>query len=149
MDEDQLGELQTSVRALHAQFRRSLPEVDGVSRTAVRVLGAIARAQSSSVQPRQLADELSMASSNVAAALRELEQAGYVVRHRDPEDGRRVSAALTPHGSQAVAAHRSLRVSGLREAVESALTPTEQQQLAAVIPYLSRIVAAGQEEGNQ
>jgi len=142
----ELAELQSSIRALHAHLRRSLPPVDGVSRTASRVLGAIARAGDDGAQPRLIAEELAMTSSNAATALRELERAGYILRHRDPHDGRRVSAVLTPRGSEAVAAHRSLRLVGLREAVEAALTPDEQRRLTAAIPLLSRVAETGQRE---
>jgi DNA-binding MarR family transcriptional regulator len=149
MDEGELRELQSHLRALQAQFRRSLPPVEGVSRTAVRVLGVVARAQDAGARPGRIAEELAMTSSNVAAALRELEQAGYIARRRDAGDGRRISAVLTPRGAETVDAHRALRVGGLREAIEVALTPAEQRQLTAVIPLLGRIVEAGQKEGRK
>jgi len=143
MDEVQLAQLQSAVRALHTHLQRTMPPVDGVSRTAARVLGAVARAQDDDVQPRRVADELSMTSSNVAAALRELEEAGYIERHRDHHDGRRVSVALTPRGADAVAAHRALRIEGLRATLDAALTPAEQRQLAAAVPLLDRMAEAG------
>lgn len=133
------------LRALHRSFRENLPPVDGVSRSAVRVLGAVAR--SGQIQPRGIADDLGMVSSNVAAALRELEAAGYVERRRSSTDGRRIAVTLTDKGAETVAAHRLLRVTGLRETIETALTPSEQGQLAAAIPLLGKLVIArGSEE---
>ncbi|MGT2425069.1 MarR family winged helix-turn-helix transcriptional regulator [Amnibacterium kyonggiense] len=143
MDEAGIAELHAAVRALQAQLRRSTPPVAGVSRTAARVLGVVARAPGGSEQPRGIADRLAMTSSNVAAALRELERAEYVERRPDPQDGRRVSVALTERGAAVVAEHQSLRLDGLRAAVESALTPEEQRRLADAVPLLGRIAAAG------
>jgi DNA-binding MarR family transcriptional regulator len=82
-----------------------------------------------------------MTTSNVAAALRELEEAGYIARQRAASDARRIAVVLTAHGSEVVAAHRALRVDGLREAIEGALTPGEQSRLAAVIPLIGRVAA--------
>ncbi|CAN5126937.1 hypothetical protein BH11ACT4_BH11ACT4_25720 [soil metagenome] len=83
-----------------------------------------------------------MTTSNVAAALRELEKAGYVERKRSTADGRRIAVTLTDVGVSAVALHRALRANSLREMVGVALTPAEQQQLAAVIPLLGKLAAA-------
>lgn len=87
-----------------------------------------------------------MTTSNVAAALRELEQAGYVARQRSAADARRIAVVLTEHGAEAVTAHRALRVDGLREAIEGALTSDEQAQLASVIPLIGRISSALDDE---
>jgi DNA-binding MarR family transcriptional regulator len=144
MDEGEIRELQGHLRALHRAFRDGLPNVPGVSRSAVRVLGFVARA--GDAHPREIADELGMVSSNVAATLRELEAAGYVERRRSATDGRRVVVTLTAHGADAVATHRSLRVDGLREAIGTSLSPSEQDQLAAAIPLLGKIAAAQQRD---
>jgi DNA-binding MarR family transcriptional regulator len=144
MDEAEVKELERHLRALHRSFREGLPPVPGVSRSAVRVLGVVARARA--VQPRAIADELGMVSSNVAAALRELEAAGYVERRRSETDGRRIAVTLTTHGVDAVATHRSLRADGLREAIETSLSESEQDQLAAAVPLLTKLVAARQRD---
>jgi DNA-binding MarR family transcriptional regulator len=141
---------EVEVRTLHAHLRklnkrvaRSFPPLDGVSRSATRVLVIVARSPGGQgVRPGQLAEALEMTTSNVAAALRELEQAGYVARQRTATDGRRIAVVLTERGADAVAAHRALRVDGLREAIEGALTLDEQAQLAAVIPLVGRVCAA-------
>lgn len=143
MEEIEVRALQAHLRTLHKRVARSLPPLDGVSRSATRVLVIVARtAGDGGVQPGQVAEALEMTASNVAAALRELEQAGYVARRRSVADGRRIAVVLTERGADAVAAHRALRVDGLREAIEGALTPDEQAQLAAVIPLFGRVSAA-------
>ena len=143
MEEIEVRTLQAHLRKLQKRVARSLPPLDGVSRSATRVLVIVARsAGDEGVQPGQLAEVLAMTASNVAAALRELEQAGYVARQRTAADGRRIAVVLTDRGASAVTAHRALRVDGLREAIEGALTPDEQAQLAAVIPLIGRVSAA-------
>lgn len=142
MDENQIAELQSHLRRLHKRSMRSVPPLEGVSRSAARVLRVVARAGGEDgMYPGQIAEALGMTTSNVAAALRELEEAGYVARRRAASDARRIAVVLTEHGSEVVAAHRALRVDGLREAVEGALTPGEQARLAAVIPLIGRIAA--------
>lgn len=102
------------------------------------VLGAIARA-SHAVKPSDLATELEMASPNVAAALRELEAAGYVSRERDATDGRRVSVLLTASGAAAVAEHRASRAEWLRQAADAVLSREEQEQLLLAANLLDRL----------
>jgi DNA-binding MarR family transcriptional regulator len=115
MDEAEVRTLQAHLRKLQKRVARSLPPLDGVSRSATRVLVIVARSTGDKgVQPGQVAEALGMTASNVAAALRELEQAGYVARQRTPGDGRRIAVVLTEHGAEAVTAHRALRVDGLR-----------------------------------
>jgi DNA-binding MarR family transcriptional regulator len=142
VDETDIAELQSHLRRLHKRSMRSVPPLEGVSRTAARVLRVVARAGGDDgMRPGQIAEALGMTTSNVAAALRELEDAGYIARRRSAADARRIAVALTAHGSEVVAAHRALRVDGLREAVEGALTPGEQARLAAVIPLIGRVAA--------
>ena len=83
--------------ALRRRQRRAEVPVGGLSQSAVRVLSAAFRAGGAG-QPAQLADETRMTSSNVAAALRELEAAALVVRQRDDRDARRVNVRLTRPG---------------------------------------------------
>jgi DNA-binding MarR family transcriptional regulator len=68
-------------------LRESVPPVDGISRSVVGVLGVVAR--SGSIQPGEIANELGMASSNVAAAVRELEGERYIERGSVASGGRR------------------------------------------------------------
>jgi DNA-binding MarR family transcriptional regulator len=146
MDDVELRRLQSHIRDLHRQFRQGVPPIDGLSRTAVRLLGAIARntVDGGGVGPGRIADVLEMTSSNVAAALRELDAAGLIVRVRAGGDARRVTISLTDAGAAAVAENRALRVDAFRDLVERALAPGEREQLAAVIPLLGRLVDAGQ-----
>lgn len=102
------------------------------------VLGAIARAQRP-VQPGDLAAELDIASSNIATALRELEEAGLVERTRDDTDRRRVAVSLSSDGRAAVAANRAARASWVRDAANAILTDDEQERLLEGVELLGRL----------
>jgi DNA-binding MarR family transcriptional regulator len=140
MEEVEVQALQANLRAVQRMLRASVPPVDGVSRSAVRVLGVVAR--SGSVQPGEIARELGMTSSNVAATLRELERQRYIERGRVATDARRAVVSLTKRGSDAVAAHRLLRAIDLRAKIEATLTATEQEQVAAAIRLLGKVAGA-------
>ena len=126
------------MRLLQRRLRREVVPVLGLSRTAMQVLGTVERLPAGS-QPSQVADELRLASSNVAAALRELEQAGLVRRDRDPDDGRRARLSLTPAGTAAVAAFRTERDTWLGQAVQALLTADEERTLLAAGDLLQRL----------
>lgn len=143
MNEGLVQELQTHLWTLMRRTRQNAAPIEGVSRSAARVLVTVARqAGDTGVPPGQIAETLAMATSNVAAALRELEQAGYIDRRRSPEDGRRVAVALTARGLHAIDTRRALRADALRDAIDTALTPEEQAELAATIPLLGRVATA-------
>lgn len=138
-----MQELQTQLWTLMRRGRQQIAALEGVSRTAARVLITIARREDGTgVTPGHLAERLSMATSNVAAALRELDQAGYVYRQRSTQDGRRVTVMLTQAGRNVIHARHALRADALRDVIQRNLSDEEQAQLAAVIPLLARINAA-------
>jgi DNA-binding MarR family transcriptional regulator len=144
VNEDLTQELQTHLWTLMRKTRQNAPPIEGVSRSAARVLVTVARqAGDEGVPPGRIAETLAMATSNVAAALRELDEAGYIDRRRSTEDGRRVEVALTTRGARALAERRALRVDALRDAIDAALDDDEQAQLAAVIPLLQRVAGIG------
>ncbi len=120
--------------------------MEGLSLSAVRVLGAVARGQGR-VQPGDVGEQLDMASPNVAAALRELEAQGHVRRERDPEDRRRVNISLTERGTAAVEGHRALKAEWLRTAVEATLDAREQTLLIEAGALLDRVAAWNDEGG--
>ena len=125
------------MRGLSWRLRRELPPVRGVSRSAVQVLRVVSRAQQPS--PSDVAARLRMTSSNVAAALRELEEAGLVGRDRDPDDGRRVRLSLTAAGADAVSCVHAERDTWLGRAVEAVLSDDEQRTLVRAGELMQRL----------
>src|SRR4051794_20678667 len=108
VDDRDVSRFRVRMKLLQRRLRRGKPPVVGVSRTALQVITAVVRLPEAA-QPRQIAEELQMTSSNVAAALRELEAAGYVRRRKDATDARRVAVLLTESGRAMVAGVRSER----------------------------------------
>jgi DNA-binding MarR family transcriptional regulator len=138
MRDERIVVLQTQLSMLQRRLRSELTAVQGLSRTLLRVLGAIERLADGAT-PSRVAEDLQMTSSNVAAALRELEAGGSIRRRRDPDDARRVLLFLTDRGSAVVAQFRAERDTWFGRAVGSALTRREQQELFAAGRLLQRL----------
>jgi DNA-binding MarR family transcriptional regulator len=137
VQDDEIRRFRGQLREMNRRMRREVVPVSGLSRTAMQVLAAIERL--GEAQPGQLADELRLASSNVAVALRELSESGFVSRERDPADGRRIRLAVTPAGAAATADLRHERTTWFGRAVDAMLTPAEQQTLLAAGDLLQRL----------
>lgn len=138
MDDETALSLQAHLQRLHRRLRRERTAVEGLSSTAVRILGALSRAEGPA-RPGWLADQLQMTTSNVAAALRELETAGHVARQRDTADARRTDVTLTQRGRRLVEEHRAVRAEWLRAAVEATLDEKEQAVVVAAGALLARV----------
>jgi len=166
-DEEAARRLRRRLQELHRRQRRETPAIDGISRGAARVLGAIARATErvelsegqaageaagtddgrlaplpgvgKRAHPSTLAEELGMQRSNLATALRELEDADLIRRETDPGDRRGVLVRLSPAGEKAVALHRNGRDTWFAATIEAALTPEEQARLFAAGELLERL----------
>ena len=112
--------------------------VDGLPVTALQMLVAVERA-GAAVRPGELAAEMEMKSSNVAAALRLLEERSLVDRRPDPEDGRKAFIDLTGKGRGLLADIRRDRYAWLQSAVDAVLTPREQQLLLDAGELMERL----------
>ncbi|MEC3997038.1 MarR family transcriptional regulator [Actinacidiphila sp. DG2A-62] len=137
MQDADIERLRNQLKLLQHRMRREALPVAGLSRSATRVLGAAAR--SAQTRPGDLTDRLQMTTSNIAAALRELEAAGLVFRERDEQDRRKVRVVLTPQGQDVVAQSRRERDSWLGQAIETVLDPEEQDLLLRAGNLLQRI----------
>jgi DNA-binding MarR family transcriptional regulator len=114
----------------------------------MRVL-IIAARSAGGIQPKGLADELQMTSSNVAAALRELEDSGFIRREKQVEDPRRVDVLVTVTGRGLVENFRSERNTWLGQAVEAVLDEQEQRALSEAGALLERLAAYAPEGGTR
>lgn len=140
MRDEDIERLRGQLKLLQRRMRNEALPVTGLSLTATRVLGAAARA-AEPAQPGDLTGLLQMTTSNVAAALRELEAAGLVTRARDAQDRRKVRIVLTQEGQSVVAASRRERDSWLGQAIEALLEPDEQELLRAAGDLMERLAA--------
>jgi DNA-binding MarR family transcriptional regulator len=137
MEDDAIRRFRMQMRTLGRRLRRELPPVRGVSRSAVQVLRVVSRGPEPS--PGDVAERLRMTSSNVAAALRELESAGLLRRVRDPEDGRRVQLSLTSAGAEAVSCVHAERDTWLGRAIAATLSDGELRTLLAAGELMQRL----------
>jgi DNA-binding MarR family transcriptional regulator len=138
MKDQDVRRFRAQLKLLQRRLRSEVTPVPGLSRTALQVLGAVERLPAGP-QPRQVADELNMTSSNVAAALRELDDAGLIVREKDAGDARRVRLSVTPRGSAVTSTLRSERDTWLGRAVEEVLDVDEQRTLVLAGELLQRL----------
>ena len=83
-------------RALEDAARRA----GGVCLSQYNVLGALARAEPSTLEPRQIATATGTGSAQVTMVLDRLEQAGLVERRPHPTDRRRREVVLTDAGRE-------------------------------------------------
>lgn len=128
MRESDVRQLQEQLKAFQRRQRKEWSSPDGLTQTAVRVLGAIAR-QPGASQPGLIVDDLNLSSSNVAAALRELESRGLITRTKDKRDTRRTNIELTPVGSAVVKGSRHERDGWLARAIRAVLDEDQQRLL--------------------
>ena len=150
MDETDVRMLQARLKAFQRRQRAERIPVAGLSSSAVRVVGTIAR--TGGCQPGQIVDELQMTTSNVAAALRELDAVNVIQRRRDEGDARRVNVTLTDVGERLVAENRAARDSWLADAIDALLDDDEQATLWAagvLLERLARFDAASIQKGTR
>ena len=77
---------------------------------------------------------------SMGATVAVLEAAGLVSGSPDPSDGRRTILSLTAACKDKIKSARAAREDWLSNAIRTALTPAEQQQLAASVKLLQRLV---------
>lgn len=136
--EDKAYRFRLQVKALYRRLQRELPEISGFSTTTIQLLVAVEKS-TGPIRPGQLAKELRMIDSNVAAALRSLEAQGMVVSRSDPSDGRRSIVILTDLGAQAVTKIRRSRYAWLKETIDSVLDDNEQRLLFQAGELMQRL----------
>ncbi|MDI5973440.1 winged helix DNA-binding protein [Streptomyces sp. SL13] len=137
MDDESVGLFRMRMKSLQRRLRQEAVSVRGLSRPAAQVLGTVGRRPQ--ISPRDVADEMRMTSSNVAAALRELESAGLLDRRKDPRDARRVRLSVTDAGMELAARFRDERDTWLGRAVEAVLSEDEQRVLAEAGRLMERL----------
>ncbi len=123
MDDQNVRRFRKQIKMLRRRLGRELLPAEGLTRTGLQVLAVICRAEG--LTPHDVGNELRMASSNVAAALRTLESRGLVRRVRSLQDRRRVNLVATEAGSDLVAGFRNERDTWLGRAIAAKLSEEE------------------------
>ena len=113
-------------------MRRSNPELLGMD---LRLLMALSYLADHDGAPQQeLVDALCMDAKNVVLLLNELEDTGYVVRRRDPEDRRRHRVQITEAGREAPARARE----GMDAIENEVLQALDADERATLLKLLTR-----------
>lgn len=89
-----------------------------------------------------LARAAGIRSQSMGATVAALQAAGLVAGSPDPADGRQTLLSLTPSCRKWIRQTRAAKQDWLSRAIESELSPREQQELARALALLQRVVAA-------
>lgn len=81
-----------------------------------------------------------MRPQSMSSAIAALEAAGHVRGTPDPDDGRQTLMSLTDACRERIRAGRAARQDWLSRAITARLTPREQDELAAAVALLRRLI---------
>ena len=129
-----------AVLRLGRRLRGARPE-QSVSLSALALLTTLGRL--GPMPAVQLAREEKLQPQSLTRLLAQMEADGLIVRQQDPADRRALVTAITREGRAVVARDLAARRAWLDQAMDMALTPDEQAQLAAAAPLMLRV--AGEE----
>ena len=87
-----------------------------------------------------LAQAEGIRSQSMGATVASLEAMGLVSGAPDPTDGRRTILSLTDHCREILSEGRAARQDWLVRSLQTSLTAAEQDQLASLIPLLTRLI---------
>lgn len=107
------------------------------------VLAVLSRLYRAGTQtPTELAEAERLQPQSLTRILAALIIRGLITREPDPDDGRRSRVSLTPDGLAVLREYSAQRERWLAEAMESTLSPTEQQLLRLAADLLIRVAEA-------
>jgi len=136
---DDVIELREQLMALARRMRR--PDTGAhVAPAQLQLLSSIDRL-GAAASPSALAERDGHRSSNLAALLRQCEQAGLIRRSVDPADRRQVRVRLTGHGQALLEDNRERSARWLAGALQQRLSAEEREQLLRAGALLARLLA--------
>ena len=136
-EDENTGELAAELRISLGQIFRRVRAEHGFPMGQGAVLGTLDRDGPQSTS--DLAARAKMRPQSMAQTVKELEQAGFVSRRADPDDGRRVFIELTELGLRRLQEDRRRRDDWLARTLETELSAEERATLAAAAPLLRRL----------
>ncbi|AYG85152.1 putative HTH-type transcriptional regulator [Streptomyces hundungensis] len=131
-------ELAADLRAALGSLVRSLRHGDELPQNQAAVLGLLIR-DDRSCTIAELAALQRVRHQSMARTVALMTQAGLVVQEPHPTDGRKLLVGATETGRTALLHQRARREQVIATAIESRLTPTEQDQLRAAVGLLERL----------
>src|ERR1700736_6511890 len=140
MDDAPILALAGDLRVVIGQLRRRLREqasVGDLTWSQTSVLSRLDREGSATVT--SLARAEGMRPQSMGATVSALEAAGLVNGSPDPEDGRQTILSLSPACREWIKAGRAAKEDWLFRAIQSKLSPEEQEELANAVELLKRL----------
>src|SRR5215472_14577533 len=133
--------LATEIHAISGKLKRRLREqasAGDLTQSQLSVLGHLDRNGPTTVTA--LAKLEGVRSQSMGATVAALEAAGMVKGSPDPNDGRQTILSLTPACVALIRNGRAARTDWLLKTIQTRLSAAEQEQLAAAIKLLNRLV---------
>jgi DNA-binding MarR family transcriptional regulator len=133
--------LATEIHAISGKLKRRLREqasTGDLTQSQLAVLGHLDRNGPTTVTA--LARLEGVRSQSMGATVAALEAAGLVKGSPDPNDGRQTILSLTPACVALIKNGHAARTDWLLKTIETRLSAQEQQQLAAAMKLLARLV---------
>ncbi|MEV7771991.1 MarR family transcriptional regulator [Kitasatospora sp. NPDC086791] len=131
-------ELAADLRAALGSLVRSLRVSDELPQNQAAVLGLLVR-DARTCTVAELADLQRVRHQSMARTVALMTEAGLVTQQPHPTDGRKQLIAATGTGRAALLDQRARREHRIAAAIESRLTPAEQDRLRAAVTLLSRL----------
>lgn len=137
---NEIARLAGELRGLVGQLRRRLRQVDNADVLTPSQSAVLARLdrEGPATQARLAAAER-VRQQSMAATLAVLDEAGLLVRRRDPDDGRRVVISLSDLGRKTVHGLMQHREEWLAATLATGFTDEERRKIADALPLLRRL----------
>ncbi|SDS95731.1 MarR family winged helix-turn-helix transcriptional regulator [Bradyrhizobium canariense] len=133
--------LATELHTLSSKLKRRLRELASAGDLTPSQTSVLMHLnQNGSMTVTTLARMEGVRSQSMGATIAVLETAGLVKGSPDPADGRQTILSLTAACRELIRSGRAARHDWLFHAIQTKLTPQEQEQLAASMSLLNRIV---------
>lgn len=148
MDYQPVETEQSTGRALGDALRPLFRRMNSERSISLGKMGVLSRlANDGAATANALSAALHISPQAIALVVRELESLGLVIRTPDTADRRRLWLEITDEGRARLAFERGAGSGWLDEAVSENLSAAEQATLAAALPVLWKLGAAGPAHG--
>jgi DNA-binding MarR family transcriptional regulator len=134
--------LAADVRSVVSRLKRKLRAQSSIhgDLTATQISVLLRLEREGPASSAELARAEGIRAQSMGTALAPLEEAGLIVGAPDPADGRRTILSLTPACLALIKKNRSARQDWLSRTIRARLSSQEQEQLAAAMELLKRLV---------
>lgn len=137
---NEIARLAGELRGLIGQLRRRLRQVDNADVLTPTQSAVLARLdREGPATQAQLAAAERVRQQSMATTLGTLDEAGLLLRRRDPDDGRRVVISLSDLGRKTVHGLIQNREEWLAQALDTEFTDDERRKIADAVPLLRRL----------